>query len=322
MQLFNIPLFKRVVHSLAKIVFMVLFASVALQPLCGELGSLHFIFFSFHITVFIDECLQFYADRELWAAEPANYLSAVSQVLLFVGRFVPPCPTSRSLQRGSHPPAAATPEFVPWTHGHAPLLLAGSALRCSLIEKPEAGAPDFLGWLDERSEWKVRGGGERWRGWGDAGHDDLFYDLGVRDHGCKWDLRLEVLRWILALEALMIVLDLHEIFTVWPQVGVLLVCTKNMLTNLLQWFPLVMVVSLGFGIALNILAPAFKLHGSPGAFRPIPWLDWDASAAGPFFAPFWAMFGFYEPGEVPPARRDPPRHDPQRHDPRDMTPET
>ena len=159
----------------------------------------------------------------------------------------------------------------------------------------------------------MRGGGERWRGWGDAGNDDLFHDLSVRDHGCKWDLRLEVLRWILAVAALMIVLDLHEIFTVWPQVGVLLVCTKNMLTNLLQWFPLVMVVSLGFGIALNILAPAFKLHDSPGAFRPIPWLDWDASAAGPFFAPFWAMFGFYEPGEVERQRYVNPREPTRTH---------
>ena len=44
------------------------------------------------------------------------------------------------------------------------------------------------------------------------------------------------------------------------------------------------------------MAPEFQYDGSPGQIRPaLSYASLDLSAGGPFFAPFWAIFGFFEP---------------------------
>ena len=59
------------------------------------------------------------------------------------------------------------------------------------------------------------------------------------------------------------------------------------------WLPLVISVSVGFGVALNLLIPHYQAEHGAGAFRPFGSLaEIDISAAGPFMAPFWATFGY------------------------------
>ena len=50
-----------------------------------------------------------------------------------------------------------------------------------------------------------------------------------------------------------------------------------------------------------MLAPEYRLEGSPGAWRPfLGWfnLDLDISSSGPFWMTYWGLLGFFEPGEL------------------------
>ena len=77
-----------------------------------------------------------------------------------------------------------------------------------------------------------------------------------------------------------------------------MVCIWEMLYDLRDWAKPTAMLTIAFGLVMHILAPEYRLDGSPGAFRPIPDLDWDFSPGGPFFMTFWALLGFYEPGEL------------------------
>lgn len=77
-----------------------------------------------------------------------------------------------------------------------------------------------------------------------------------------------------------------------------MVCIGEMLYDLRDWAKPTAMLTIAFGLVMHILAPEYRLDGSPGAFRPIPDLDWDFSPGGPFFMTFWALLGFYEPGEL------------------------
>ena len=100
-----------------------------------------------------------------------------------------------------------------------------------------------------------------------------------------------------------------------------MVCAYRMGLEVLVWLPIVLTISIGFAISQNILLPHFQSEHGAGAFRPFGQLaELDLSAAGPFWSPFWATFGYYHPGElsgapsgafVAPARPTPaldPRH--------------
>ena len=59
-----------------------------------------------------------------------------------------------------------------------------------------------------------------------------------------------------------------EIFTFHPQMGVLMVCTWRMFSKLYDWLPVALTSGVGFGLALNVMAPNFALEGSPGEITP------------------------------------------------------
>ena len=112
---------------------------------------------------------------------------------------------------------------------------------------------------------------------------------------CSWSWETEVLRSLLAMVLVIMFVRLSEVLTFIEPVGVLIVIMMRMAYKLIFWMPLVLVWSIGFGFAFNILAPSLRLEGSPGPLHLSPDSSLDVSAGGPFFTPFWAVFGFYEP---------------------------
>ena len=76
--------------------------------------------------------------------------------------------------------------------------------------------------------------------------------------------------------------------------------------DLVVWLVPMLLISLGFSVSFSILTPnfnqrsEFQLAPSAGPLRPWSYgaITLDLSAGGPFFLPFWALYGFFEPGEV------------------------
>ena len=94
-----------------------------------------------------------------------------------------------------------------------------------------------------------------------------------------------------------------QVLTFNNNTGVLLVCISNMISDLINWIKPTMLLTLAAGLVMHILAPAYRLDGTPGAFRLLRFggiwdLDLDLSTSGPFFLPFWGLMGFFEPGEL------------------------
>jgi hypothetical protein len=76
-------------------------------------------------------------------------------------------------------------------------------------------------------------------------------------------------------------------------------CRRALHMPALVWMLLPLTAALACGIALNLLLPHFQSEHGAGAFRPFgEYAELDLSAAGPFWAPFWATFGYYRPGEL------------------------
>lgn len=97
---------------------------------------------------------------------------------------------------------------------------------------------------------------------------------------------------------------LFECFTLFTHMGVLKITAGSMLFTMSTWLPLVALLSLGWAIAMNVLAPYYQIEFSPGGLH-LPFdggYTLDLSAGGPFFAPFWAIYGFVEPGALAGAR--------------------
>ena len=115
---------------------------------------------------------------------------------------------------------------------------------------------------------------------------------------------LDLLRCLFGLTALPLCVRLFEFFSFEKEIGVLLVCTRNMFGNLYHWLVPMLLLNLGFSVSFSILAPnfyqgsEFQAGPPPGQLRPFTDLSLDLSAGGPFFMPFWALFGFFEPGEL------------------------
>ena len=76
--------------------------------------------------------------------------------------------------------------------------------------------------------------------------------------------------------------------------------------DLVNWLVPMLLITLGFSVAFTILTPnfhqgsEFQLSPPVGPLR--PWGNssnaLDFSAGGAFFLPFWALYGFFEPGEL------------------------
>ena len=115
-------------------------------------------------------------------------------------------------------------------------------------------------------------------------------DLGKLGLVCGWSWTSEIFRTLVSITLITTFVRLTEVFTFHSELGVLMVCTIRMVHRMMYWLPLVVCWSFGFAFAINLMAPEFQLEGSPGAFRPIPGIDIDLSATGPFWSPFWALY--------------------------------
>ena len=87
-------------------------------------------------------------------------------------------------------------------------------------------------------------------------------------------------------------------------IGPLIVCTINMVQDdLMHWISFAITVMLGAAFSLSFLAPAYQLEAGDGPFKPFGGqscgpTELDLSWGGPFWASFWGLFGFVEPGEI------------------------
>ena len=67
-------------------------------------------------------------------------------------------------------------------------------------------------------------------------------------------------------------LRLFEFFSMRKDVGVLLVCLKMMLRDLIPWSVVMIITSLGFAVTLSTLAPSHVLRHSVHASAPLPYV--------------------------------------------------
>ena len=143
-------------------------------------------------------------------------------------------------------------------------------------------------------------------GWAHQGSWMVFDDSRVStldtEHVCEWSWKMEAVRTFAACLILVSTFRMMEVLTFHKDVGVLLVCVWEMISDLYNWAKPAMIITTGFGLVMHMLAPEYRLDGSPGAWRPfrIGWLnlDLDISSAGPFWMTAWGLLGFFEPGEL------------------------
>ena len=70
----------------------------------------------------------------------------------------------------------------------------------------------------------------------------------------------------------------------------------------LSWLILLTTYVLGTSLALSVLAPNFQSGSGADSVHPAgrdtAWHNLDISASGPALLPFWALFGYFDPGEL------------------------
>ena len=154
------------------------------------------------------------------------------------------------------------------------------------------------GSLDAIEWWSQKTGG-----WAHQGSWMLYDDSRVTtltpEHMCGWSWEMELVRTFASGLMLTSTVRLMEAMTLTLQTGVLLVCISRMCSDLYNWAKLALLFSSGFGFVMLLLAPEYRLDGSPGAWRPFHGFpNLDISSSGPFWMTYWGLLGFFEPGEL------------------------
>ena len=169
------------------------------------------------------------------------------------------------------------------------LCLVASWLRLRLVEPYASSAVDLVDYVNQRAGYATREGVE----------DPLPADF--VHAACGWCIDLELLRTVLGCVAVLLSMRMMEGFALLPDTGILLITATSMLVKMAAWLPLVFLLSFGWAVAMNVLAPFYRLEHSPGALR-LPGapdgFTLDLSSGGPFFSPFWAIYGYVEPGSL------------------------
>ena len=280
--IWHIPRMKRAVFSISNVLFDVLFVLVFLDRLCGPLdGTRGWLFWLLVVWTFahlVQEVLQAWIDFREWRKNVYNKFDVFGYILLLIAFFL----RYQLSTAGQEPGHYVAEDLASWFNQQS-----GGRIRPVLHSTGRASEENF------RNVWvNVEGSSSK--------------DLHGNDIGeCPWSWELEFLRPVLALTAIVLMASLLDLLSMSPKIGVLMVCTGKMLKqDLLVWFSFVMVaVMLGSAFTMNFLAPNYQLEAGTGAFKPFGGLswgptEWDVSAGGPFFATFWGLFGFYEPGEL------------------------
>ena len=268
-----IPRMKRAVVSISMVLFTLLFISVFLDRLCGPLtaerGVCFWLLFAWTIANVVQEALQFKADWRAWKSSVINYFEICTFLLLF----------------------------------------SAFGLRWSLTSPRGHTAENLMDFLNYKSGGRIipqlhssaraREENSRYVWLSTSLDNDGF------DGECPWSIELECLRVVLGMVAPLLMLRFTEFLTMRANIGVLMVCTMRMLwMDLVPWLTFVMVaVMVGSSLSISFLAPAYQLEAGNGPMKPFGGLSWgptelDISPGGPFWASFWGLFGFYEPGEI------------------------
>ena len=130
-------------------------------------------------------------------------------------------------------------------------------------------------------------------------YDDSRVTTLTPEHMCEWSWEMELVRTFASGLMLTSTVRLMEAMTLTLQTGVLLVCISRMCSDLYNWAKLALLFSSGFGFVMLLLAPEYRLDGSPGAWRPFHGFpNLDISSSGPFWMTYWGLLGFFEPGEL------------------------
>ena len=117
--------------------------------------------------------------------------------------------------------------------------------------------------------------------------------------GCGWTIEIELLRTAMGVVSVVMCVRMLETFALHEETGVLIITVGEMLSRMLAWLPPVFLLALGSAVAMNVLAPQYTTEHSPGPLRlPIDGFLGDFSAGGPFFAPFWAIYGYFDAGSI------------------------
>ena len=269
-----IPIVKRKLQSLMHLLFFLLFLVVAFQPLCAPMNATHLTLFGWVITNFLTSLVGFTTQWEYWSVNVYKKIEVATTVAL-LAFYV----TAIAL-RGGH-------VFAP---------LRSTPIASDLIDYWDTLASGSLRAQHTLGRRDTLGGGGGGEGGGGLPQEELLQQLAALE--CGWTGWSEVLRTLLALAALTIAAQLLEVFSMDERLGALIVCAMRMGSEFFHWLPLVLTISFGTGVALNLLMPHFQSEHGPGAFRPFAPAELDLSASGPFWAPFWATFGYYHPGEV------------------------
>ena len=109
-------------------------------------------------------------------------------------------------------------------------------------------------------------------GWAHQGSWMLFDDSRVSSLGlervCEWSWEMELIRTFASGLILISTVRMMEVLTFHKETGVLLVCVSEMIYDLYNWGRLMLLITTGFGLVMHMLAPEYRLDGSPGAWRP------------------------------------------------------
>jgi hypothetical protein len=238
---------------------------VAFQPLCAPMNATHLVLLGWVVTNALTSLVGFRIQYDYWSVDAYKRIEVATTTALLAFYA-----TAIALRDGD--------VFAP---------LPSQAIATDLI--------DFWDGLNGGT---LRAQYAAYRPGGGGGGGGGLAPLAAADGECGWTGWSEVLRTFLALAALTIAAQLSEIFSMNEKLGALMVCASRMASEFWYWLPLVLTISFGTGVALNLLMPHFQSEHGAGAFRPFSHAEFDLSAAGPFWSPFWATFGYYHPGEV------------------------
>ena len=256
----HIPAVKRIVHLLSLTTFAILTVVIVLMPACGPLGVTHVIWLVYVAAYLLMVVHQIMLNYRLWRRSTYNILEAIVLVLLTL---------SASLRA----------------------FMASQTQEDALRYSP---ASDLIDWANQQrsAEAPLRPG---WPWFTD--HIEAHY-LADSAHFCGWTPVLEAYRTILAVAMVLFALRMLEWFTNNLEMGVLVVIIIRMIRNVSDWMPILLTITTGFAIAMSIVMPRFKIGDAELGVYPFVELDLDISVGGPFMAPFWGIFGFFEPADI------------------------
>ena len=262
--LWYIPAVKRMVHLVSLTVFAILTVIVTLMPTCAPLGATFYCWAVYLVAYIMQECQQFLQGPSLWWRNMYNKVDAVLIVFLL---------------------AMAMMRVVISLHGNSAHTAVDLLDWIGQMQRVEVG-------LDLHVEAPLR------PGWPWHAEAEMLSRRLDSEHQCSWSVALELYRTTAAVVMVFFAFRMLEWFTNDSEKGVLIEIISRMVDNLWHWIQIMVIFTLFIAIAMSILMENFKLTDAEEGIYLFGSLNLDLSAGGPFMAPFWGIFGFYEPADI------------------------